>query len=206
MLVTVPLVLLLLDYWPLRRRQTLWRLFIEKIPLLLISAGDCWLTVHTQVAAIQSLETVTWQARCANTPVAYVGYLVCLFWPQGLAVLYPHPMNNFSVATAIEAAVVLVAISAGAFLLRRRAPYLLVGWLWYLGMLVPVNGLFQVGGAKMADRYTYLPQIGLVLGLVWAVNALAKLVAVAIRGTRRTPRLNVFAVANLVIKGMPQTG
>jgi tetratricopeptide (TPR) repeat protein len=87
-----------------------------------------------------------------------------------LAVLYPHPGNGHSASTVIAAAATLVAISAGVFACRRRAPYLLVGWMWYLGMLVPVIGLLQVGGQSMADRYTYLPQIGLVIGLVWAVS------------------------------------
>ena len=91
-----------------------------------------------------------------------------VFWPQGLAILYPHPRGSFSVGLVWKAAALLAVISLVVFLLRRRAPYLLVGWLWYLGMLVPVIGLLQVGGQSMADRYTYLPQIGLVLGLVWA--------------------------------------
>ncbi len=169
MLVTLPLVLLLLDYWPLRRGQVLWRLVIEKIPLLLLSLADSALTIHTQVNAIQSLETVSWPARGANVVAAYVSYLGCLFWPQGLAVLYPHPRGNFSTGRVWAAIALLAAILVALIVLRRRAPYLLVGWLWYLGMLLPVIGLLQVGGQSMADRYTYLPQIGLVLGLVWAV-------------------------------------
>ena len=92
MLVTLPMVLLLLDYWPLRRRQDAGgSLLIEKIPLLLLSVADSALTIHTQVAAIQSLESVSWRARIANALTAYVSYLGCFFWPQGLAVLYPHP-------------------------------------------------------------------------------------------------------------------
>ncbi len=141
------------------------------------------LTVHTQVAAIQSLEAVPWLARSANVLVAYVSYLGCFFWPQGLAVLYPHPVNGFSARMVFPAAAVLAVISAGTFALRRQAPYILVGWLWYLGMLVPVIGLLQVGGQSMADRYTYLPQIGLVLGLVWAASDLADF----LQGSRHTP-------------------
>ena len=181
MLVTLPMVLLLLDYWPLRRWQASWHLLIEKIPLLLLSLADSALTIHTQVAAIQSLEAVSCPSRIANSLVAYVSYLGCFFWPKGLAILYPHPVSGFSAGTALAAALVLAAVSAGVFLGRRRAPYLLVGWLWYLGMLVPVIGLLQVGGQSMADRYTYLPQIGLVLGLVWAVTDLTELLAARAR-------------------------
>ncbi len=230
MLVTLPLVLLLLDYWPLRRWQAVedgdeaetdreteigdpaelcgdevvdgnpgkmptlltdagkmptlpkarhipWHLLIEKIPLLLLSVAASALTVHTQVNAIQSLESISWLSRIANALVAYVSYLGCFFWPSGLAVLYPHLSEGISSGTAGMAAAILVAISASVFLGRRQAPYLLVGWLWYMGMLVPVIGLLQVGGQKMADRYTYLPQIGLVLGLVWALTDLTDFLA-----------------------------
>ena len=161
-------------------------MLIEKIPLLLLSVADSALTVHTQVAAIQSLESVSWLARIANALVAYVSYLGCFFWPQGLAILYPHPSNGFSAGTVCAAAAILAAVSAGVFVCRRQAPYLLVGWLWYLGMLVPVIGLLQVGGQTMADRYTYLPQIGLVLGLVWAVADLTDFLAARGRRDRRS--------------------
>ncbi len=221
MLVTLPMVLLLLDYWPLRRWQAAgdggggglkptllrnekvddaggaeagtgdagkmptlpkpwhipWHLLVEKIPLLLLAVADSALTVHTQVNAIQSLDSISLPARIANGVAAYVSYLGCFFWPRGLAVLYPHPSDGYSAGMALGTAVILAVVSAGAFLSRRRAPYVIVGWLWYLGMLVPVIGLLQVGGQSMADRYTYLPQIGLVLGLVWAVTDLADFLA-----------------------------
>jgi tetratricopeptide (TPR) repeat protein len=210
MLVTLPMVLLLLDYWPLRRWQprgtsfqpveldagrmptlqgdagrmptlqgdagkmpTLRQLLVEKIPLLLLAAADSALTVLTQVDAIQSLKAVSWSGRIANALMAYVSYLGCFFWPQGLAILYPRTINGFSAGTDLTMFAILCGLSAGALLLRRKAPYLLVGWLWSLGMLVPVIGLLQVGGQKMADRYTYLPQIGLAVGLVWAAADLA---------------------------------
>jgi tetratricopeptide (TPR) repeat protein len=207
MLVTLPLVLLLLDYWPLRRWQadagkmpTL--LFLEKIPLLLLSLADSALTVHTQVDAIQSLEAVSWMSRLANALVAYVSYLGCLVWPQGLAILYPRPSEGFSAGTAIAMALVLAALSAGVLVWRRQAPYLFVGWLWYLGMLVPVIGLLQVGGQRMADRYTYLPQIGLVLGLVWAMADLSGLLtgrggAAMRRASRR--RQDAYATSRLLL-------
>jgi Tfp pilus assembly protein PilF len=218
MLVTVPLVLLLLDYWPLGRwrlkgrelsverrefsggptlncqlstpncqlstpnsqlstlnSQLPWHLLIEKVPLIVLSLFDCLITIYTQSdgGAIQSLATVSLAARIANTFVAYMNYVGCFFWPRGLAVLYPHPLDSFSRRDAFLMAWLLVLLSAGALFAWRRMPYLLVGWLWYLGTLVPVIGLLQVGGQSMADRYTYVPQIGLAIALVWAVTAAA---------------------------------
>ena len=154
---------------PPKARPIPWHLFVEKIPLLLLAVADSALTVHTQVNALQSLDYISLPARIANALVSYVSYLACLFWPRGLAVLYPHPVNVSFIGPAIGSAAILAVVSAGVFICRRRAPYLLVGWLWYLGMLVPVIGLLQVGGQSMADRYTYLPLIGILLGLVWAV-------------------------------------
>ena len=173
MLVTLPMILLLLDYWPLRRCKSPRCLMMEKLPLLMLSLAGSALTLHTQVGAIRSLEEVTFPARIANSVIAYANYLGCSFWPQRLAVLYPLPSGGFSPSEAWKKAGILLAISAGLFLCRRRAPYLLMGWLWYLGMLVPVIGLVQVGGQSMADRYMYLPQIGLAWGLVWAGGGLA---------------------------------
>ena len=255
MLVTLPLVLLLLDYWPLRRwkapgdddeaeigRETEigelaelrgeevvdgdagkmpmlqadagkmpalpktqripWHLFIEKIPLMLLSVAASVLTVHTQVNAIQSLESISWFSRISNALVAYVSYLGCFFWPSGLAVLYPHPSEGISAGTAWAAVAILAAVSASVFFWRRQVPYLLVGWLWYLGMLIPVIGLLQVGGQKMADRYTYLPQIGLVLGLVWAVIDLIDFLAArAGAAVRRVSgrRQNAYATKRFIL-------
>jgi len=179
---------------------------------LLLSAAASALTVHTQVNAIQSLESISWLSRISNALVAYVSYLGCFFWPNGLAVLYPHPSEGISAGTACAAAAILAAVSAVAFLERRQAPYLLVGWLWYLGMLVPVIGLLQVGGQKMADRYTYLPQIGLVLGLVWAVIDLTDFLAVrAGAAVRRASRVflalsAVGMIAALAVATWRQTG
>ena len=173
MLVTVPALLLLLDFWPLKRRETIQQLLSEKIPLVVISLVACVITVYTQGdgGAVQTLESVSWRSRIANTPIAYANYVGCFFWPQNLAVLYPHPCDNFDGRDAIVKACALAAGTAGVLLLGRRMRYLLVGWLWYLGMLMPVIGLLQVGGASMADRYTYLPQIGLAIAVVWTVTA-----------------------------------
>jgi tetratricopeptide (TPR) repeat protein len=110
--------------------------------------------------------------RIGNAAVSYVVYLRQMFCPAGLAVLYPYPQNSLPGWKIALAVVLLAAISAGVFLRRQRQPYLLMGWLWYLGMLIPVIGLVQVGGQAHADRYTYLPQIGLYLALIWAVGSL----------------------------------
>jgi tetratricopeptide (TPR) repeat protein len=223
MLVTLPMVLLLLDYWPLRRWQrakcdeqwvegggangpeaaiSLRWLIVEKIPLLLLSLCDSALTVHTQVNAIQSLDYISWKARLANAAMAYVDYLGCFFWPRGLAILYPHPLHWNAPGSlrdclsdhAVQGCLILAAVSAAVFFLRRKAPYLLVGWLWYLGMLVPVIGLLQVGGQKMADRYTYLPQIGIVLALVWLATDLADFLSARVAAAGRSAVRSVTAL------------
>jgi hypothetical protein len=168
------------------RRRFPWHLLIEKIPLFALSVADCLITVFTQSdgGAIQSLGIVSWTARIANTPVAYANYVGSFFWPRGLAVLYPHPLDDYRFSEAVWKAVLLAVVTAAVLLLRRRMPYLLVGWLWYLGMLVPVIGLLQVGGQSMADRYTYLPQIGLAIAVVWTLAA-----AVERLGIRAIPAL-----------------
>jgi tetratricopeptide (TPR) repeat protein len=104
-------------------------------------------------------------------PIAYANYVGSFLWPQGLAVLYPHPLDSFDVSEAILKAAILVVVTVAVLILWRRMPYLPVGWLWYLGMLVPVIGVLQVGGQSMADRYTYLPQIGLAIAVVWTLSA-----------------------------------
>ena len=115
-----------------------------------------------------SNEAISFSSRTANALICYVAYLGKFLCPVGLAVFYPHPEGNLPVWQPIGALVILVCISAGALASWRRWPYLLVGWLWYLGMLVPVIGLVQVGHQAMADRFTYLPQIGLCVALAWA--------------------------------------
>ena len=174
MLVTVPFVLLLLDYWPLGRMgsprsKSLMRLVIEKIPLLLLAGASCVVTIVAQAGAIQSLEFVPLPWRIANALVSYVAYLRQFVYPVGLAVFYPHPGDNLPIWQAVVALLVLVCISLAVLAGRRKRPYLLVGWLWYLGMLVPVIGLVQVGWQAMADRYTYLAQIGVGVALAWGI-------------------------------------
>jgi cytochrome c-type biogenesis protein CcmH/NrfG len=189
MLITLPLVLLLLDYWPLQRsqrsevrdqrsdgevqRRSFSRLVIEKIPLFVLSAATCVAAVLARKKALGSSETmpVTW--RVVNSLVSCVIYLRQLFWPAGLAVLYPHPENRLPLWEPVAAGVLLLALTYLAFACRKRFPYVLTGWLWYLVMLAPVLGIIQVGLQGHADRFTYLPQIGLCLIVAWGVHDLS---------------------------------
>lgn len=172
MLVTLPFVLLLLDYWPLRRMSGAmplgpgWkRPLIEKIPFFVLAAASCVVTIFAQTGAIQAVEGLPLAARLENALESYVVYLGQMFWPLHLAVLYPFAAGNIGVSAL--SLLLLAGISAAAFGLRRRCPYFLTGWLWYLVMLLPVIGILQVGLQAHADRYTYLPQIGLYLALTW---------------------------------------
>ena len=172
MVVTLPFVLLLLDYWPLKRSTQTdghlipWGLIVEKIPLLALSGAACVATVFAQNEAIVSLPL---SGRIGNALVSYVAYLGQMIYPVGLAVYYPHPGNSLPVWKIVGAFILLLVISAGAIAARQKKPWFLMGWLWYLGMLVPASGLIQSGLQARADRYTYLPQIGLYLLLTWAV-------------------------------------
>ena len=182
MLVTGPFVLLLLDYWPLERMRaqgndhfhsplslSLPRLLLEKIPFLLLTVADCAGTMLAQRHAIRRVADLDFGARIGNALVAYASYLGQMFYPAGLAVMYPHPGKHLSPGLVGAAVVILIIISTAILLGRKKYPWLLVGWLWYLGMLVPVIGLMQVGEQARADRFTYLPQIGLYLIVAWAV-------------------------------------
>jgi tetratricopeptide (TPR) repeat protein len=170
MLVTLPFVLLLLDYWPLKRfnqpdsRSVPCRLIVEKLPLLALSGAACVVTLFAQKEAITSPPL---PVSIGNALVSYVSYLKQMFWPSGLAVLYPFPANGRPLWEVILALILLLSMTAGVFILRKTRPYLLVGWLWYLLMLVPVIGFIQSGLRAQADRYTYLPQIGLYVLLTW---------------------------------------
>ena len=178
MLVTLPFVLLLLDYWPLGRfeahrsntRRQVLQLVLEKIPLIVLSAVSSIVTFLAQRGAIGWTEELPVSERISNALVAYVVYIRQMFWPTGLAVFYPHPENRLPALEISLALIVLVGITTAAFHFRKKAPYFITGWLWYLGMLVPVIGLVQVGWQGHADRYTYLPQIGLYIAVTWAVT------------------------------------
>jgi tetratricopeptide (TPR) repeat protein len=173
MLVTVPLVLLLLDYWPLQRfggRSSIKRLALEKIPLLALSAAGGFVTLWVQQSSVARTEELPLIWRVANGLVTYAIYLRQMIWPVGLAVFYPHPGDQLAIWEIGLAIVLLGLVSAGAIALRHKRPYLVTGWFWYLVMLLPVIGLIQVGSQAHADRYTYLPQIGLYLLLAWGIT------------------------------------
>ncbi len=176
MAVTVPFLLLLLDFWPLNRTSTTpWqRLCVEKIPFLILAIASSVVTVIAQRSggAIVSIQNADIPLRLANAVVSVARYLRRMFWPNDLAALYPFPLAIPAWQVTASAAMI-VALLAGAIIWRHRRPYLLFGILWFLGMLVPVSGLIQVGQQGMADRYTYLPLIGVFICLVWLVADLA---------------------------------
>ena len=177
--VTLPFVLLLLDYWPLKRftiydlRFTIFRLVREKIPFLILSLIACVLTLRAQEIAIVTTAGLPVSERVAHVLAAYNHYLFAMFVPRHLAIYYPYqihlPARTIACAVIVLGVITLVAIKN----LRRR-PYLMVGWLWYLGTLVPVIGLVQVGDQAWADRYTYLPLIGLFVPAVWFTGEIVK--------------------------------
>ena len=179
MLVTLPFVLFLLDYWPLGRirgqssdvrgQKKVAMLILEKVPLITLSAVSSVVTFLAQRGAVGWTEQLPVSARINNAVVTYVVYIWQMLWPVKLAVFYPHPENRLSLSEIILAFALLIAATTAAFVLRKKGPYLVTGWLWYLGMLVPVIGLVQVGWQGHADRYTYLPQIGLYILLTWTV-------------------------------------
>ncbi|MHB8773383.1 MAG: tetratricopeptide repeat protein [Syntrophales bacterium] len=204
MTVTLPFLLLLLDYWPLRRmaplpagraaggpdrkvlpaagdgaaaypfqRSLLGPLVAEKLPLLLLAAGASLLIylIQAQTGIVKSSGDFPFSARLANALVAYVAYLFKTLWPLHLAVFYPHPGTALSLGTAAAAAGLLALVTVAV--IRSGKPYLIVGWFWYLGTLVPVIGLVQVGVQGMADRYTYVPLIGIFIMAVWGGADLA---------------------------------
>ena len=176
MLVTLPFVLLLLDYWPLDRiKGQLWNRVGEKIPLIALSAVSSIATFLVQKGAVGHTEELPIWERINNAVVSYVLYLWQMVWPVRLAVFYPHPENRLPFWEIIFSLLLLICITALAIALRKKRPYLITGWLWYLGMLVPVIGLVQVGWQGRADRYTYLPQIGLYIAVTWAVADLTSL-------------------------------
>ena len=194
MLVTLPFVLLLLDFWPLNRlniieiednnstknvnktigsdgmRRVLILLIIEKIPLILCALISCGITIYAQKSwgAVSSLYRFPIETRLANALTSYIAYLWKMVWPVNLAIFYPYP-DFFNPLKVVLCALFLLIISALAMYNARKLPYLFVGWLWYIGTLVPVIGIVQVGGQSMADRYSYIPLIGCFLMIVWGV-------------------------------------
>jgi protein O-mannosyl-transferase len=179
----LPFVLLLLDYWPLRRFAptagkhndlATWRqLTIEKIPFFVLSVASCVATVLAQqeAEAVVPVDELNLMDRFGNAATSYVIYITQMIWPTRLAAIYPE--GNLNAAQTGFAFLVLLLVSVTFFIWRRNYPFLLIGWLWFLGMLVPMIGIIQVGPQARADRYTYLPLIGLYLLATWGTMALA---------------------------------
>lgn len=174
MAVTLPCALLLLDFWPLDRFEkstAFWRslkpLVVEKIPFFLLSAASSVLTCRAQTEAMSAL---SFPDRCANALVAYTGYVAKFFVPQDLAIVYSH--SQTSRIFALCSAVILLIWTIPLLWNACKVPFLTVGWLWFLGTLVPTIGLVQVGAQSMADRYTYIPSIGFFAAVIWGINSL----------------------------------
>src|SRR5213078_2018153 len=185
MLVTWPFVMLLLDYWPLRRfdltshrevATKLWLLLREKMPLFALVAASAVVTSIAQSngGAVRTFEEASLALRLSNALVSYAKYLLLAFWPNDLAVFYPFPRAGIPGWQIIGAALLLIGITAFCVFERKIRPYLIVGWLWFLGTLVPVIGLVQIGGQTMADRYFYIPSIGLFIALVFGLADIVK--------------------------------
>jgi len=208
MLVSVPAILLFLDYWPLRRFEqpssttrktkivnsgnqpcTRQRLFLEKIPLFVLAGGSCVATFVLQKRATGAIPPLPFLWRVQNAFVSYMIYVWKTLWPTHLAVFYPHPNNTLPIWVVILAITLLLAITVSAIIFRNKRPYVFTGWFWYLVMLIPVIGLVQVGEQGHADRYTYLPHIGLFLLAVWFAADVA-----AVRESRSR-----FATATAVV-------
>jgi protein O-mannosyl-transferase len=191
MLVTTPLILLLLDYWPLQRigaraaRESAFtpvsfrRAIIEKIPLFTLSVFSCLATIVAAQRGDNALSAISLPDRLANAALNYCIYIYQLFWPAKLAVFYPWPSATPPLASVLSAAIFILAITIIAALLRRRFGYLFVGWFWYLIMLVPVSGIVQIGLQAHADRYTYLAQIGLLIAFTWGVADLLRRISIS---------------------------
>jgi len=209
--VTLPFVLLLLDYWPLnrigprgeqeqtgrpieaaRRRHCWARLVAEKVPMLIPAAGLCVITYLAQQAGgvLAAPDRVPLRFRLANAAISYLTYIEKLLWPSGLAVFYPHPGADFSVPRLIVSIIVLLVVSVLCLYFARSRRYLLVGWLWYLGTLVPVIGIVQAGAQARADRYMYVTMIGLLVIVAWGLKDLL--------GKAAVPRL-IPAVGSAVV-------
>lgn len=176
MLVTLPIVLILLDIWPIARQDSLRvRSHVPKIPLFVMAALSSWVTVVAQGRgnAILSFDPIPLGQRAANALVASVSYLWKLIWPSELCVMYTHPQATLPILATVGCGLLLLAITLFSFCQRKRRPYLIVGWLWFLITLIPVIGLVQVGAQAMADRYAYVTLIGPFIAIAWLVPDIA---------------------------------
>src|SRR5436190_17184663 len=210
-LVTWPFVMLLLDYWPLGRfgdpmtsehrrsashreaATRIWPLVREKIPLFALVAASAVVTTVAQSrgGAVRTFTDAPVALRLSNALVSYAKYVLRAFWPNDLAVFYPFPGTDFPAGQIIGAALLLIGITAFCLFQRKVRPYLIVGWLWFLGTLVPVIGLVQIGGQTMADRYFYIPSIGLFIAIVFGLADIAE--------KRRVAPWVSAAIANVVV-------
>jgi hypothetical protein len=189
MLVTVPVLLLLLDYWPLGRlRASSWpRLVAEKIPLLMMAGLVGWLTISGHSGGgvyhhggVRSLDDFSLYARFSNAAVNYLAYLRMLLWPLDLAVFYPHPGDTLPPGWVVASVVLLLLVTVAAVCLARRAPFVPVGWLWYLVTITPVSGLLQVYIQGRADRFLYVPSLGVFIIVSWALARAPRKVAIPV--------------------------
>ncbi|MGZ4987208.1 MAG: tetratricopeptide repeat protein [Limisphaerales bacterium] len=194
MLVTLPFVLLLLDFWPLNRVSSVRAarsLVVEKIPMFLVSAAASVTTFFAQKSSgsVVGLQGFPLSERLQNVTVSYARYLGKTFWPKNLCAYYPH--QDWSGSQVAGAALLMLALSVLALWSMRKRPFVFVGWFWFVGMLVPVIGFAQVGGQSMADRYAYLPHVGLFIAVVWGLFALARKPALI--------ALSIAAVAGAIV-------
>jgi hypothetical protein len=211
MLVTVPVVLLLLDAWPLGRlrtrtssesaggpRESAARVLAEKLPFLALSLASVVVTFAAQArgGALKSLDEYPLPLRAGNATVSVVRYLALALWPSDLAVFYPHPGATLGAATVLAAAALVAAITVLALRAARRRPHLAAGWFWFLVTLSPVLGVVQVGAQAMADRYTYVPLTGVTIAAAWGAAALTR------RHRRARALTGVAGAAILVLLGM----
>jgi tetratricopeptide (TPR) repeat protein len=227
--VTLPVVLLLLDYWPLERFSVntpgsskaspstpfSWKhfaqLLLEKIPLAALCITSSVITVWAQRkgGSLSAVGNLPLDYRIANATLAFVQYLRMVFWPRGLACYYPYPKAEFDAhgpwqPRVLFAALLLVLITLVVFWFRRTRPYLVVGWFWYLVTLLPMIGLVQVGRQAMADRYTYLPSVGIALALVWLIRDLLAVAPAAALRWAAVPALIVLALlAAITVRQVP---
>ena len=199
MAVTLPLVLIVLDYWPLRRDEELpfgrkWlRLSLEKLPLLAMSAASSWITIVAQRSggAVVAVSSLPLSLRLGNAIQSYVSYIGKTFWPAKLAMFYPHPQDSLQSSDVVAAALILITVTA-AVLYFRRLRYLVTGWFLFLLTLIPVIGIVQVGRQAMADHYAYIPCIGLFIMMVWGVADLCNAAAVP-------PVVKAIAASSLIL-------
>jgi len=203
MVISLPLLLLLLDYWPLGRMRTegrsLWKLVYEKLPLIILAGASGIITFVAQQSegAMMKLAGYPLGLRIANAIVSYVRYIIKVVWPTGLVLPYPYPDSGYPIWQVAGAALMLVLATYAVVRLATKLPYLTVGWFWYVLSLLPVIGLVQVGGQAMADRYTYTAMIGLFILIVWSAADLSARGTVA--GTRMAAGISPVRAASIAL-------